>query len=162
MVVPEFFFLKPGTDSLVSTIDIAVVNLVKKYNKKLIASVKNYTDQGWDGNAVRYMIGTAARGTNFISQLVKQLQAHKLDDVNIDFEDLVENSDEFLNAFQKQLYQILHSKGFIVTQDVSPVLKAGYIVKNCSTSIAYTEAPETLNMFLGLMDKKDAKKAAMI
>jgi cellulose synthase/poly-beta-1,6-N-acetylglucosamine synthase-like glycosyltransferase len=28
------------------------------------------------------------------------------------------------------------------------ILKAGYVIKNCSTSIAYTEAPETLNMFL--------------
>lgn len=120
MVVPEFFFLKPGTDSLVSTIDTAVVNLVKKHQKKLIASVKNYTDQGWDGKAVHYMISTGARRTNFINQLVKQLQVYKLDGVNIDFEDLVENSDESLIAFQKQLYQTLHSKGFIVTQDVSP------------------------------------------
>lgn len=119
IVIPEFFFLKPGTDSLVSTIDTAVINLVKKHNKKLIASVKNYTDQGWDGDAVHYLIRTKARRTNFINQLVKQLQAYKLDGVNIDFEDLVEDSDELLVAFQKELYQTLHSKGFIVTQDVS-------------------------------------------
>ena len=117
---PNFFFLKPGTDPLVSTIDTAVVNLVKKHQKKLIASVKNYTDQGWDGKAVHYMISMGARRKNFINQLVKQLQVYKLDGVNIDFEDLVENSYESLIAFQKQLYQTLHSKGFIVTQDVSP------------------------------------------
>lgn len=120
VVVPEFFFLNPGTGSLMSAIDTAVLKLVKKHKKKLIASVKNTTDQGWDGKAVHKLISSVSKRTNFIDQLVKQLETYQLDGVNIDFENLVENSDENLIAFQKQLYETLHAKGFIVTQDVSP------------------------------------------
>lgn len=122
IVVPEFFFLKSDSDLLISKIDTAVIRLVKKHKKKLIASVKNYSDrdQTWDGKSLHYMLSSETRRTNFIDKLLQQVLAYGLDGVNIDFEDLIENSDENLIAFQKQLYETLHANGILVTQDVSP------------------------------------------
>ncbi len=120
MVIPEFFFLKPGTDSLLSVIDKPVIAMVKKHHKKLIATIKNFTAKGWDGNALHYILRSDARRTHFINQILLQLQKYQLDGINVDFEEMVEKSDEPIIAFQKQLYETLHAKGFIVTQDVTP------------------------------------------
>lgn len=120
MIVPEFFFLSPQSDTLHSKIDNDVVKIVKRHRKKLVASVKNYINNDWDGKAVHYILSTPEHRTAFINNLLKQLQKYKLDGVNIDFEELIETSDEPLIAFQKQLYETLHPKGFIVTQDISP------------------------------------------
>ena len=120
MIVPEFFFLSPQSDTLQSKIDYDVIKIVRKHRKKLVASVKNYINNEWNGKAVHNIINTPEHRTAFINNLLLQLQKYKLDGVNIDFEELIENSDEPLIAFQKQLYEALHPKGFIVTQDISP------------------------------------------
>lgn len=120
IIIPEFFFLSPNTDTLVARIDKDVIKIVKKHRKKLIASVKNYINNTWDGNAVHSIINSPERRTAFIRNLLLQLQKYRLDGVNIDFEELVETSDEPLIAFQKELYTALHQKGYLVTQDISP------------------------------------------
>ncbi len=40
--------------------------------------------------------------------------------INIDFEELQEKKNENLVSFQKELYQKLHAKGYLVTQDMVP------------------------------------------
>lgn len=120
IIIPEFFFLSPKADTLQSRIDQDVIKIVKKHHKKLIASVKNYINNNWDGNAVHGIINSPKRRTAFIHNLLFLLQKHHLDGVNIDFEELVETSDEPLIAFQKELYETLHQKGYLVTQDISP------------------------------------------
>ncbi len=120
MIVPEFFFLSPGTDTIQTIIDADVIKIVKQHHKKILASVKNFINNDWDGKAVHKLISSPKRTTVFINDLVSRLQKYKLDGVNIDFEELVEKSDEPIIAFQKQLYNTLHEKGFLVTQDISP------------------------------------------
>ncbi|MXV51664.1 glycosyltransferase [Pedobacter sp. HMF7647] len=121
MVIPEVFFLKPGTDSLKVKIDPEVVNLVKSHHKKLIASLKNITDDGnWNGQEVHYIISSPQRTDEFINNLLIQLRKYKIDGVNVDFEEMIENSDEPIIAFQKKLYESLHAHGYLVTQDVMP------------------------------------------
>ncbi|HEX7366535.1 MAG TPA: glycosyltransferase [Pelobium sp.] len=120
MVIPEFFFIKPNANDLSAKIDNDVIKIVKKHHKKLIASVKNFINGDWDGAAVRRITHSQQNSTHFINNLVYQLKRYKLDGVNIDFEELNESTDEFLIAFQKQLYQTLHKNGLLVSQDVSP------------------------------------------
>ena len=47
-------------------------------------------------------------------------QLYKLDGINIDFEDLQEKKNEVLVQFQKSLYEKMHAKGLLVSQDVQP------------------------------------------
>ncbi|MBO9571557.1 MAG: glycosyltransferase, partial [Chitinophagaceae bacterium] len=44
---------------------------------------------------------------------------YQLQGVNIDFEEFKEKSDEPIIAFQKELYDVLHQQGLLVTQDIS-------------------------------------------
>nr|WP_294898623.1 glycosyltransferase [uncultured Pedobacter sp.] len=120
MVIPEFFFIKADSDLLTAKIDYDVIKIVKKHHKKVIASVKNYINGDWNGAAVRRIIHSKANSTHFINNLTYQLKKYKLDGVNIDFEELNEQTDEYLIAFQKQLYETLHKNGLLVTQDISP------------------------------------------
>ena len=120
MIIPEFFFLSNGTDTLISKIDQPVINIVKKHHKKLLASVKNFANDNWDGKAVHYILKSAQIRTSFIKNLLTQVQKHHLDGINIDFEELIENSDQPLIDFQKELYQTFHQHNLLVTQDVSP------------------------------------------
>lgn len=121
MILPEFFFLSPGTDSLTTTIDKPVLNLVKKHRKLLVPTLKNYSNQaGWDGQGVHHLLSSPQRRARLINNLLQQLQKYHLDGINVDFEELTETSDEPLIQFQKELYQALHPKGLLVTQDIIP------------------------------------------
>ncbi|MCG2781426.1 MAG: polysaccharide deacetylase family protein [Weeksellaceae bacterium] len=53
-----------------------------------------------------------------ISQIIATLKANKLQGINIDFEEMNENSDEYLNAFMKNLYTQFKSNGLIVSIDI--------------------------------------------
>lgn len=119
-VIPEFFFLKKDSDQLTTKIDYDVIKIVKRHHKKVIASVKNFIDGDWNGAAIHRIIHSPTHTTHFINNLVYQLKKYKLDGVNIDFEELNESTDEYLIAFQKQLYETLHRNGLLVTQDISP------------------------------------------
>jgi cellulose synthase/poly-beta-1,6-N-acetylglucosamine synthase-like glycosyltransferase/spore germination protein YaaH/peptidoglycan/xylan/chitin deacetylase (PgdA/CDA1 family) len=120
MIIPEFFFLKTDSNQLTTKIDFDVIRIVKKHNKKILASVKNYINGNWDGAAVRRIIHSPSNSTAFINNLTYQLKKYHLDGVNVDFEELNESTDEYVVAFQKQLYETLHKNGMVVTQDVSP------------------------------------------
>ncbi|MEO7531795.1 MAG: glycosyltransferase, partial [Sediminibacterium sp.] len=48
------------------------------------------------------------------------LQQYNFAGVNVDFEEMQESTDKALIKFQKDIYEKLHSKGFLVTQNVSP------------------------------------------
>lgn len=123
MVIPEFFFLKKGADTVYAQTDtsnLAVLKLVRQHHKKLIATVKNFIGNNWDGSAVHYIISSEKHKSAFIANLVKQMQKYHIDGINVDFEELAEKTNEPITLFQKQLYEALHSKGFIVTQDVTP------------------------------------------
>ena len=120
VIIPEFFFLDPQSDTLRTHIDQDVIKIVKKRNKKILASVKNFINGNWNGEAVHRIINSKQHTQAFINNLIFQLQKYKLDGVNIDFEELVENSDQSIINFQKQLYSQLHQKGYMVTQDISP------------------------------------------
>lgn len=120
VIIPEFFFVSPNSDTIQTRIDQDVIKIVKSHHKKILASVKNYINNGWDGKAVHRIISSKQHTQAFIDNLIFQLQKYHLDGVNVDFEELIENSDEPVIEFQKQLYTQLHQKGFLVTQDVSP------------------------------------------
>ncbi|MBU2267664.1 MAG: glycosyl transferase family 2, partial [Bacteroidetes bacterium] len=120
VIIPEFFFLDPQSDTLRTQIDQDVIKIVKTHHKKIIASVKNFINGNWNGEAVHRIINSKQHTQAFINNLIFQLQKYKLDGVNIDFEELVENSDQPIINFQKELFSQLHQKGYMVTQDISP------------------------------------------
>ena len=57
---------------------------------------------------------------HFIQQVADTLSYYQLSGINVDFEELVETTNEPLTLFQKKLYEKLHSRNMLVSMDVEP------------------------------------------
>ena len=124
MVVPEWFFIDPATDTLRPDIDMNALALMKKSNVKIIPLINNINEKlgtgEFDGNTIHRILNNPAKKERLINDIVKYLKQYQLQGINIDFEEFKEKGDEPIIAFQKELYEKLHLQGFMVTQDIMP------------------------------------------
>jgi cellulose synthase/poly-beta-1,6-N-acetylglucosamine synthase-like glycosyltransferase/spore germination protein YaaH/peptidoglycan/xylan/chitin deacetylase (PgdA/CDA1 family) len=120
MVVTESFFVKNGADTLIDQVDVNALKLIKQHQKTGIAMVSNFATDHFDGDAIHKLLQDKDLQNRFIVNLIKKLKFYGYQGVNIDFEEIKENSDLPLTAFQKNLYQQLHAQNLIVSQDISP------------------------------------------
>src|SRR5450432_3306750 len=120
MVVPDWMFIDPTGDSIVTKIDEGAYDIMKRSGVKIVPILSNNVNEIFHGDAVHRIITNRVKREKLISDLIHILDTNKLSGVNIDFEDLVEKKNEVLVQFQKELYEKLHAKGFLVTQDVVP------------------------------------------
>lgn len=120
MVVPEWLFIDPTGDSIVTKIDAGAFDIMKRAGVKIIPILSNNANQVFHGDAVHRIISNPVKREKLIADLIHILDSNKLAGVNVDFEELVEKKNETLVQFQKELYERLHAKGFLVTQDVVP------------------------------------------
>ncbi len=126
-IYPEWFFIDTINYTLQTRIDKAGFAVMKQ--KKLsiqpifnnFRSSKSTLIQGdFDGKLAHIILSDPAKRKNIIQQIADTLQYYQLQGINIDFEELTEKTDEPLLQFQKELYELLHSKGMIITMDISP------------------------------------------
>ncbi|MEO6187675.1 MAG: polysaccharide deacetylase family protein [Ginsengibacter sp.] len=124
MVVPEWFFIDPATDTLRPDIDLNALNLMKKNKVKIIPVIDNINGQKgvgeFDGTIIHRIVNNTAKRERLIADIIKYLKQYDLQGINIDFEELQEKSDEPITAFQKELYEKCHAQHLLVTQDVMP------------------------------------------
>ncbi|HLO82181.1 MAG TPA: glycosyltransferase [Chitinophagaceae bacterium] len=123
MVIPEWFFIDPVTDTLKPQIDLPALEVMRRNHVKIIPLINNINDGnalGFDHQIVQQILHNNTKRERLINDIVKYIQQYKLDGINIDFEEVNEKSDEPMIAFQRELYQKLHPLGLIVTQDIMP------------------------------------------
>ena len=124
MVVPEWFFINTATDTLMPQIDTAALHLMKKNNVTIIPLINNIDitkeNGDFDGALLHRILHNPQKQERLINDIVKYIRLYDLNGINIDFEELKEKTDEPLILFQKKLYEVLHSQGLLVTQDVMP------------------------------------------
>ncbi len=123
-IFPEWFFFSLKENSKIETrIDSAGLAIMKAHNLRILPMLTNYnsTKKGFDGSLMHEILNDAAKRKIFINNLVDTLTKYKLQGINIDFEELIEKTNEPLSNFQKELYQVFNAKGLLVTQDVSPL-----------------------------------------
>ncbi|POY36411.1 glycosyl transferase family 2 [Solitalea longa] len=120
MIMPEWFFVTDTSDVVQTDIDEAALELMKKHKVSILPMISNFSNEKWNAANVHRIISSPEKRKLFIASVVKKLDQYKFQGVNIDFEDLNETTDEYLIAFQKELYTELHAKGFLVTQDIAP------------------------------------------
>ncbi len=124
MVLPEWFFIDPHADTLQPKIDAEALSLMKKHAVRIVPIINNINTakgQGdFDGQLMRRIFHDKAKKERLINDIVKYLQQYQLQGINIDFEDLQEKTDAPIIAFQQELYEKLHGKGLLVTQDIMP------------------------------------------
>ncbi|WP_276479844.1 polysaccharide deacetylase family protein [Paraflavitalea pollutisoli] len=124
MVVPEWFFIDPATDTLRVEIDQEALELMKQKQVRIVPLINNTNESlgegAFDGDMMHRILHNPQKRERLINDIVKYLDQYQLQGINIDFEDFKENSDEPIIAFQKALYERLHAKGYLVTQDIMP------------------------------------------
>lgn len=120
MVIPEWMFLDPGGDSITVNIDGPAYDVMKRSGVKIIPILSNAYKEVFRGDVVHRIINNPKKKDKLINDLIQILDKYGLAGVNVDFEDLIEQKNETLVQFQKELYEKLHARGFLVTQDVMP------------------------------------------
>jgi peptidoglycan-N-acetylglucosamine deacetylase len=120
MVLPEWFFLDGNADTLWTKIDTAALNVMNKSGVKVLPLLTNNIGKVFRGDVVHRILNNPEKRDRLINDIIKYLELYKLDGVNIDFEDLQEKKNEVLVQFQKSLYEKMHAKGMLVSQDVTP------------------------------------------
>ncbi|MBK0382267.1 glycosyltransferase [Pedobacter sp. SD-b] len=118
-------------------------------------AIKNLL-KGFELEDIAAIAGTVKVGneTNFLTkwQSIEYITSQNLDRRAFDVLNSITVIPGAIGAFRKK---VLQEVGGFTSDTLAEdcdltmrILKAGYIVKNCTTAIAYTEAPETFDMFL--------------
>jgi cellulose synthase/poly-beta-1,6-N-acetylglucosamine synthase-like glycosyltransferase/spore germination protein YaaH/peptidoglycan/xylan/chitin deacetylase (PgdA/CDA1 family) len=120
MVLPEWFFLDPNTDTLYTNIDQKALDIMNKSGVKVLPLLSNNFKSVFRGDVVHRILNNPEKRNRLINDIIKNLELYKLDGINIDFEDLQEKKNEVLVQFQKALYEQMHARQLLVSQDVQP------------------------------------------
>ncbi|MEO6818769.1 MAG: glycosyltransferase [Ginsengibacter sp.] len=121
-IFPEWFFIDTVTFKLNTRIDSAGLAVMQQKHLRILPILSNFNSakKDFDGKLLHQILSNPAIQKAFINQLVDTLSHYHLSGINIDFEELMENTNEPLNTFQKQLYQALHARNMLVTMDLEP------------------------------------------
>ena len=120
-IFPEWFFIDTNTYKLNTRIDTAGYALMKQKQLRIIPIFSNFwTGKDFSGMLAHKILSNPVLQKNIIDQVVDTLTYYGLSGINVDFEELGEPTNEPLTNFQKNLYEALHSRGFLVTMDVAP------------------------------------------
>lgn len=124
MVMPEWFFIDPNADTLYTEIDKDALQLMKKYNVRILPLFSNVNlknrDGNFDGQLLARVLKNPAKREALITALLNKLQEYQLQGINIDFEEMKGNSIDAMYAFEKELHEKLHKLSLLFTQDIMP------------------------------------------
>jgi len=122
MVIPEWFFIDPQTDTLQVHIDAEALAVMKKHPVRIVPIVSNVNvekgEGDFDGSLIHAILHNPQKKERLISDIIKYLERYQLQGINIDFEDFKESNNKIITAFQQELYTRLHAAGLLVTQDI--------------------------------------------
>jgi cellulose synthase/poly-beta-1,6-N-acetylglucosamine synthase-like glycosyltransferase/peptidoglycan/xylan/chitin deacetylase (PgdA/CDA1 family)/spore germination protein YaaH len=125
MVVTEGFTITPNADTITAKMDTGLLNLNKKYKKPILVSISNYVNTdavhgGFDSKDIYRIIKSKNARTTFINSVVNQLAKYHFQGVNLEFDEIKDRNEKNFVEFQKEFYEILHPKGYLVTSDIIP------------------------------------------
>lgn len=120
MVLPEWLFVQDSTGRISVDIDASALEIMRKNHMAIVPMLTNNFNNIWNGKNVHQIITSPVGRIRLIDNLIAVLEEYKFNGINIDFEELTETTDEYMIIFQKEMYEKLHEKGYLVTQDIVP------------------------------------------
>ncbi|MBP9982920.1 MAG: glycosyltransferase [Prevotella sp.] len=120
LVMPEWMFLDPKTDGIKMKADNKGLALMHKSGVPIMPMLTNNIDKSFRGDVVSRILHNPMKRRKLINSIVYQCVKNNFVGINIDFEELTENSDEYLITFIKELTTTMHNNGLLVTEDVEP------------------------------------------
>ena len=124
-IYPEWFFINPKTYRLDSRIDKEALGVMKHFGLSIQPILNNFISvpgkQGnFSGDLIKKVLHNPKIQDQLISDLINTIKQNQLNGINIDFEEMNESSDEYLNAFSKKLYLAFKQNNLLVSIDVMP------------------------------------------
>ncbi len=120
LVIPEWIFVDPTADTVFTNIDNRAWTIMKNSGVKIMPILSNNYKEVFRGDGVHRIINDPVKKERLINDVIKILEKNDFIGINVDFEELQEKKNENLVKFQKDIYERLHAKHFLVTQDVIP------------------------------------------
>ena len=120
MVIPEWLFLPDSGDTVVTNIENRALDLVREKKVPVVAMVTNFFPDQWNGANVHRILHSPEKRKSFIASILRCLRQYGFAGINVDFEAMSEESDEYLVQFMEELHAELHPAGFLVSIDVAP------------------------------------------
>src|SRR6185437_11243495 len=120
MVIPEWIFIDPTADTVFTDIDPRALGVMRRSGVKILPILSNNYKGDFHGEGVHRIINDPVKEQRLINDVIRILEQDHFVGVNVDFEELQEKSNEKLVDFQKNLYEQMHAKHLLVTQDVIP------------------------------------------
>lgn len=124
VVLPQWLYFDEKTDTLIFHVEEDALSLMKTHNVKILPIINNIDlsqhNGTWDPELLDRILRSAEKRKRLLNDIVRYLQEYKMQGINVDFEELKETSVEPMRNFQRALYDTLHKKGYLVTQDIMP------------------------------------------
>ncbi|WP_099769091.1 glycosyltransferase [Chryseobacterium sp. 52] len=118
LVFPEWFFLDPKTGNLKTNIDPEGYKVIKRTGVAAMPILSNNSDREFRSEGLGKVLKDPAKRTQLIQKLTQQCQKFHFKGINIDFEDMNLDSDEYLIAFMKELSETFKQSKLLVTMDM--------------------------------------------
>ena len=124
MIFPEWFFIDTNNNIRLQTrIDSAGLSQMRRQHIRIMPMLTNFNSaenkKDFDGSLLHTILNDTFKQRKFIQQIIDTLEFYHFQGINVDFEEIKESSNKPLTRFQKNLYNTLHAKNLVVTQDVS-------------------------------------------
>lgn len=119
VVFPDCFSIKPDSGEIVQNIDSSLLSFFQNTNVLLLPRLSN-TDEngGWLGTEFGSIIKDSENRTILIENILKALQRYNLKGINLDIENLDQESREDYLDFLSELKDLLHQNRMYLTVDV--------------------------------------------
>ncbi|MBA3829105.1 MAG: glycosyltransferase [Taibaiella sp.] len=120
MLLPEWIFIDSTADTAIIHIDSRNAGLIKASGIRVVPMLSNFMGNDFNGRVLGRILHDSVKRERLIAQVLRIVQTNHFAGVNIDFEELKEESDEYFLAFVKSMSKKFHAAHLLVTQDVSP------------------------------------------
>lgn len=131
-LIPEWFVLQNAKGDIDDQSDPTVIAIARQANLSVLAMLTNYRD-GWQPEDVRRILASADGRKSLIDNVVSNLQEHRFQGINIDFEELKPADREPLVAFMTELKARLGPLKLLVSEDV-PIDDEAYDLKRLAAA----------------------------
>ncbi len=118
LVFPEWFFLDPKSGDLKTNVDPEGYKIIKRTGVSAMPILSNNSDREFRSEGLGKVLKDPEKRTGLIRKLVQQCQKFHFKGINIDFEDMNLDSDEYLIAFMKELSETFKQNKLLVTMDI--------------------------------------------
>ena len=121
LVLPEWLFVNPHTDSIVTQINWEAYNFIQAHHVKMIPLLSNFYEDKFNDSCIIRIVSEPEKRHKLISQLIGILERYGFDGVSIDFEDLyLLKNDQDLVEFHRELCDSLHAHEMLASQCIPP------------------------------------------